>query len=726
MNLRVGTTCGAMAAALLASGCVQEQTQAPAPNVSTNQSTRPLAPCDPVNVSQSMVVHDQATISLGDFSFQRTIAAIRNSSGGAATTDAALAQTITSGLLTNPFTNPVSGLPMPADARTAENALTGAGLLTDMKPIALFNRFDLAPASGSNCGEYRIVYGRYPNSTFNRYLVIFEARLPNPNPGLGLAGCAPVAQFWHNLSDPGLSNLQRAQDLEDFYYNGLTGFSAVVTHSNYGVPLGQVRTNMFMQFPWQLREWRTSFNTTGQPVLTPDTVKDNPLAQMYDAGSSNPNPTLFSSEQTQFQTDFTTGNIFTLLDFESNGSPFTACPEVNVVGAGFSDRYNEFQSDSLGSQDEVTSIASPAFSTSINGVLSGNPAFAGLNDAHVLARAESVTCAGCHQLTVGKAISPTASWPGVAPGGFVHVLEPAGASAPNPTAVAALSPALNNCFLPARKQILEDFVCSTGGGTDAGVSDSGNPTDAGNSADAGTPDSGTPVACGGPYGATCAANEYCEFGPYNICGANGPGVCTPRPTACPYVVNPVCGCDGATYNNDCLANAAGTDVSSAGACGGSCNLKPPSSCCYEDKQCGKIKGGECIGAVCAPGQAGVCKGPPPKGGCWEDDDCGRGQTCVGERICPCGARCLLPDAPGQCRFVLSPAPVSPVRQVASTAEVAPAAVAAPVTAAKQSLLNASTAEDASRALSDLEDAVRTEREREAAQPGAFWRTRRTH
>lgn len=724
MNLNTKTTFGVAAAVLLASGCVQEKNTPQAVQASTNQSTRALAPCDPVNINQSLVVHDQSTISQGDFSFQRTIAAIRNSSGGTATTDAALAQSITTGLTTNPFINPTSGLPMPAQIRGAENTLTGTALLAQMHPIALFNRFDLAPANGSNCGEYRIVYARYPNSTLDRYLLIFESRLPNPNPGLGIAGCAPVAQFWHNLSDPGLSNLQRAQQLEDFYYNGLPGFSAVVTHANYGVPMGQVRTNMFMTQPWQLREWRTSFNTGGQPEFAPDTDKDNPLAQLYNAGSSNPNPALFATEQAQFQADFNSGNIFNLLNFELNGSGINACPEVNAVGAGFSDRYNEFQSDSQGNQDNPNSTASTAFRTSIDAVLSGNGAFAGLTNTHVLNRAGTVTCGGCHQFSVGQPIAPGITWPASA--GFVHVVEAAGSTAPNPTAVATLSTALNSCFLPARKQILEDFVCTTGGGTDGGVSDSGSAIDSGTAVDAGTtPDAGTPVACGGPYGATCAANEYCEFGPYNICGANGPGVCTPRPTICPYVVNPVCGCDGATYNNDCLANAAGTDVSSSGACGGSCNLRPPAGCCFEDAQCAGIKGGECIGAVCSARQAGVCKGPPPKGGCWEDEDCGRGQTCVGEQICPCGARCLRPDEPGTCQFVLTPGPVISAEAAPSAASTTEAATD-DVSVAKQSLLNAVTAEDAGRALSDLETAVRVERERERAQPGAFWPKRRTH
>ena len=42
--------------------------------------------------------------------------------------------------------------------------------------------------------------------------------------------------------------------------------------------------------------------------------------------------------------------------------------------------------------------------------------------------------------------------------------------------------------------------------------------------------------------------------------ADEPGVCRDRPTACSGVFDPVEGCDGQTYDEACLAHAAGTDV----------------------------------------------------------------------------------------------------------------------------------------------------------------------
>ena len=70
-----------------------------------------------------------------------------------------------------------------------------------MKPLAVFNRFDLAPADFAHCGEYRIVYGK-ENPAFapNRFLLIFEASVPNPDPDEGEAGCRPITEFWAGLS----------------------------------------------------------------------------------------------------------------------------------------------------------------------------------------------------------------------------------------------------------------------------------------------------------------------------------------------------------------------------------------------------------------------------------------------------------------------------------------------------------------------------------------------
>ena len=712
MGLRSVWAAGAVVALVPLAACQKSEPSQRALEVAESRSG--LDPCDPVEINRSLVVHDQATITAADFTFTRTIEAIRTTSGGAATTNAALAQTLTSGLLNTVFPQPESGLPIPVNQRSAEASLTGAGLLTQMRPIALFNRFDLAPADGAHCGEYRIVYGRYPNSTLNRFLLIFEAVLPNPNPGMGLEGCRPVAEFWHGLSDPALGPAQRAAALANFYFVGLPGFSAVVTHANYGVPLGQVRSNMFMQQPWQLREWRTSFNVSGQPVFTPDTDKDNPLAQLYNEGSFNPNPGLFASEQLAFRNDFLAVRFenLTLAEreaFEAGTPNPTGCNLVNSIGAEFLNRFNEFQSDSQGLQDDPTNLASNGFRNAITAAIGAEPALGGLTQAHILNRAGAVTCGGCHEFSRNRAIAPGTVWPGPVPSGFVHVDETGGSSNTNvPPAVVPLSPALNNCFLPARRAILETFVCQQPQ-PDAGVPDTGSEPDAGQ--DAGVqPDAG-PQQCDAYT--PCGPYEVCDFDLYNVCGASGPGVCLPRPDECKtgYGME-VCGCDGQTYLTECHAHMAGVAVASQGPCGGgSCPIRPPAGCCFEDSQCSR--GGLCVGEDCRSGQAGVCvDGNLARGECWEDAQCGRGEVCDGAQICPCGFACLVPDSPGRCR---SAGPIiGPAQLTAASAD--------PVQDAKASFLAAPE----QRTLEELEQAVEAERARERARPGAFVRLRRTH
>ena len=73
------------------------------------------------------------------------------------------------------------------------------------------------------------------------------------------------------------------------------------------------------------------------------------------------------------------------------------------------------------------------------------------------------------------------------------------------------------------------------------------------------------TACGGSTGVTCGTDEFCKAA-VGVCGAEAEGVCTTKPVCCPPTVNAVCGCDGVTYDNDCLAAAAGATVSHVGAC----------------------------------------------------------------------------------------------------------------------------------------------------------------
>ena len=71
------------------------------------------------------------------------------------------------------------------------------------------------------------------------------------------------------------------------------------------------------------------------------------------------------------------------------------------------------------------------------------------------------------------------------------------------------------------------------------------------------------------FGAPCTANGDCSSGEYcskppGECDAQG--VCSPTPGACPDILEPVCGCDGSTYPNACVAVQAGVNVSYQGEC----------------------------------------------------------------------------------------------------------------------------------------------------------------
>jgi hypothetical protein len=66
--------------------------------------------------------------------------------------------------------------------------------------------------------------------------------------------------------------------------------------------------------------------------------------------------------------------------------------------------------------------------------------------------------------------------------------------------------------------------------------------------------------------ADCASDEYCGFDSADQCGASGQGVCNTRAQACPQHYDPVCGCDGRTFGNSCMASSHGASVAHDGAC----------------------------------------------------------------------------------------------------------------------------------------------------------------
>lgn len=80
------------------------------------------------------------------------------------------------------------------------------------------------------------------------------------------------------------------------------------------------------------------------------------------------------------------------------------------------------------------------------------------------------------------------------------------------------------------------------------------------------PDPGGAVDCGGFAGTQCSAVQVCIYTPNNCQIADNIGTCVDRPEFCTEQYDPVCGCNGATYGNECEATAAGVSIDHSGEC----------------------------------------------------------------------------------------------------------------------------------------------------------------
>jgi len=317
-------------------------------------------------------------------------------------------------------------------------------------PLGVFNRFDLAAVDGSDCGEYRLLFARRSgmDDSRARNFIMFEAVLENPHPELGLEGCRPLVQFWADLSlEPDV--FRRADALHRLYFEGLPGgFGPVMDFDNFGNrkgrPTGQVRTNQFMQSTWTLREFRLRRRCAGSTCnarFEPDTVKTNPTGLLF-------SPTATHALKAEFQATAFPAQVASL-----------AVGDLFGFGMHLEDRFNGGQSNSIGTDNSYVfqlGSSANAFKATLQQQLTAMGS--ALTPTQVVARAQALSCSGCHQLSTRSDLGDKLTWPFKSNTfGFVHVSERTQEVGPDGPRY-AISEAMTTTLLPHREQLMEGFL----------------------------------------------------------------------------------------------------------------------------------------------------------------------------------------------------------------------------------------------------------------------------
>jgi len=325
--------------------------------------------------------------------------------------------------------------------------------LNHFTPLALINRFDMAPADGANCGQYRIVYFNYLQQPPSRLSMILEAVLPNPHREQGIAGCKAVAQFWADLSAVD-STVERRVRLEKFFFDGLPGFEGAIRAAHYSQASGggirTRQTNLPPTSRWRGYQFHVEQQCgSGAPCalrMTPDVLENLPFGPMFDANVDTPAARAFREH---FLTQISTLAINDLNQYRMNIDRQyllgESDPLEDVRAFNYQVPFNNSQSTDAGK----------AFRAQIDAELKRIGST--LTPENIVARAETQTCAGCH--FVPQSVGGNLIFPGALDAS--HVLNNVRITGDDGAESRwATSGAMDNVFIPNRMRILRDFLQS--------------------------------------------------------------------------------------------------------------------------------------------------------------------------------------------------------------------------------------------------------------------------
>jgi len=329
----------------------------------------------------------------------------------------------------------LNGYPIECSRLEAEQQ----GNIDAWKPIALFNRLDIAPVDGHHCGEQRLVMANNVGIGGGRFFLIFESQIPNPNPQQGLQGCAPIASFWGQQSlipDPA----DRGEKLRQAFLTGnnpelkIGGFSGFMSASNFTDGAGQIRSNNFNSFTWSLREHKLNISDTHISSRTVP-VSNNLFGAFWADKGDLDNSALCREE------------ILAAVDSLSSSDPndWEFTPDSDCWAA---ESEISFQNDYI----QQLAMSDGALINDIEAI-----APASVSAFEIAARAQFAgNCMGCHESSnftdLGEELSTPQSL------GFVHVSESLNLCDDGTRNCFRLSNALTDDFLPARFETLQNYI----------------------------------------------------------------------------------------------------------------------------------------------------------------------------------------------------------------------------------------------------------------------------